>query len=130
LAGVFVSATGPSGAAPTPLNFSSSGTSFTSLSPELDQAFFIGDGLTGDDIGTLQEFIAPAGATFLYLGVSDACGYNGGPSCYGDNAASFDVTYSGNTTSTAVPEPFTLSLFGAGFAGAAALRRRKRIQKA
>lgn len=31
---------------------------------------------------------------------------------------------------TAVPEPFTLSLFGAGLAGAAALRRRKGAQKA
>jgi hypothetical protein len=29
-----------------------------------------------------------------------------------------------------VPEPFTLSLFGAGLAGAAALRRRKSVQKA
>ena len=33
-------------------------------------------------------------------------------------------------TITAIPEPFTLSLFGAGIAGAAALRRRKKTQKA
>lgn len=31
---------------------------------------------------------------------------------------------------TAVPEPFTLAIFGAGLAGAAALRGRKRGQKA
>jgi hypothetical protein len=31
---------------------------------------------------------------------------------------------------TPVPEPFTLSIFGAGLAGAAALRRRKKSQKA
>jgi hypothetical protein len=33
-------------------------------------------------------------------------------------------------TPTRVPEPLTLSLFGAGLAGAAALRRRKKMQKA
>jgi hypothetical protein len=39
-------------------------------------------------------------------------------------------TFSANPVSTSVPEPFTLSLFGAGLAGAAALRRRKKAQKA
>jgi hypothetical protein len=34
----------------------------------------------------------------------------------------------GVTSSTPVPEPFTLSLFGAGLAGAAALRRRKKAE--
>ena len=33
-------------------------------------------------------------------------------------------------TGTPVPEPFTLSLFGAGLAGAAAMRHRKKAQKA
>jgi hypothetical protein len=57
-----------------------------------------------------------------------------------DTSVTFDVT--GVTTAAAneslildvqtaaVPEPFTLSLFGAGLAGAAAMRRRKKAQKA
>jgi hypothetical protein len=55
---------------------------------------------------------------------------------YGGNGSSFDaVAFSTGTVigsgtlsfvRAAVPEPFTLSLFGAGIAGAAALRRRKR----
>jgi len=37
------------------------------------------------------------------------------------------LVFAGNTTpTTAVPEPFTLSLFGAGVAGLAAARRRKK----
>jgi hypothetical protein len=35
-----------------------------------------------------------------------------------------------NVSISAVPEPFTLSIFGAGLAGATALRRRKKAQKA
>lgn len=60
-------------------------------------------------------------------------------SCSGNNCLSaggpYDISgtfflLSGPTT-TAVPEPLTLSLFGAGLAGAAALRRRsKKAQKA
>ena len=49
LVGVLVASGGPSGSAPTALDFTTgSGTSFTSLSPQLDQVFFIGDGLTGE----------------------------------------------------------------------------------
>ena len=85
ITGVFLGAT-TSTSTPAPLDFSG-GTSFTSLSPLLQQAFFIGDGLTGDGSGTTQTFNVPTGATTLYLGISDACGYNGSPSCYGDNGA-------------------------------------------
>src|SRR4029077_3704818 len=58
---VFVPAGGPVGTAPTALDFTSSGlgTSFTSLSPQLDQVFFIGDGLTGNGTGTQQTFNIP-----------------------------------------------------------------------
>jgi hypothetical protein len=47
-------------------------------------------------------------------------------------AGSADVaTYDNlDLTLNPVPEPFTLSLFGAGLAGAAAMRRRKKAQKA
>ena len=52
--------------------------------------------------------------------------------CGGDSTVGadrpFECAYFTIDTSaaTAVPEPFTLSLFGAGFAGAVAMRRRKK----
>jgi uncharacterized repeat protein (TIGR01451 family) len=102
LVGVFVAAGGPSGTAPPALDFTSSGigTSFTTLSPLLNQVFFIGDGLTGDGTGTVQTFNVPAGAAQLYLGISDAGFYNGAPGAYNDNSGSYSVTYNvANATS-------------------------------
>ena len=104
LTGVFVAAGGPSGPVPPPLDFTSgSGTSFTSLSPLIDQVFFIGDGLTGDDSGTLQVFNVPPGAVLLYLGISDACDYNGPPGCYDDNLGTYSVTYALTQTNSGGP---------------------------
>src|SRR5208282_5481383 len=102
LVGVFIAAGGPSGTAPPALDFTSSGigTSFTTLSPLLNQVFFIGDGLTGDGTGTAQTFNVPLGAAQLYLGISDAAFYNGAPGGYNDNAGSYAVTYNvANATS-------------------------------
>ena len=113
LVGLFVAGTVPSGSAPSALDFTSIGTSFASLSPLLDQTFFIGDGLTGNGTGTTQVFNVPSGATTLYLGISDACGYNGGPGCYGDNFGSFVVPVTLHS-GTAVPEPASLALLSAG----------------
>jgi PEP-CTERM motif len=126
LVGVFIGAGGPSGSAPSSLDFTTGdGTAFTSLSPLLNQVFYIGDGLTGDGTGTTQQFIVPTGATELYLGISDACGYNGSPSCYGDNSGSFNVTVNPTGSVTPIPEPSSLILFGTGILGAAgAIRRR------
>jgi len=78
LVGVFLDASQPdSSAAPASLDFSGSGvgTSFTTLSPALKQAFFIGDGLTGTGTGSVQNFVVPAGATRLFLGTSDGFGW-------------------------------------------------------
>jgi PEP-CTERM motif len=94
-------------------------TSFASLSPELQQAFFIGDGLTGDGTGATQTFDIPTGATTLYLGLADACGFSGAPSCFFDNSGSFTVTANGTAALGGVPEPasWALMLIGVGMAG-------------
>jgi hypothetical protein len=128
LVGVFLGMGGPSGSAPSALDFTTgSGTAFTSLSPELDQVFFIGDGLTGDGSGSTQTFYIPTGATELYLGISDACGYSGGPSCYGDNAGAYAVSIDELPPSGAptVPEPESLMLVGTGILSMAAMLRRR-----
>lgn len=129
LVGVFVAANGPSGAAPTNLDFTTgSGTSFTTLAPQLDQVFFIGDGLTGDGTGATQIFQTPTGAAFLYLGISDAGGYNGAPGAYGDNFGSFSVNYSLNGSVSPTPEPQSFVLLGLGtLVLGVALRRRTAI---
>jgi hypothetical protein len=108
ITGVFLGST--TSTTPTPLDFSG-GTSF------------VGDGLTGDGTGTTQTFYVPPGATMLYLGISDACGYNGSPSCYGDNGGFFDITVNGLS---AVPEPSTWSLMILGLGMLMAIVRRDR----
>ena len=137
LVGVFLSAAQPSlSAAPSGLDFPASGTSFTSLSPELQQPFFIGDGLTGKGTGAVQGFVVPTGATRLFLGTMDAYGWD-------NNSGSFDVAVSiggGTPTPTpiptptptptpapgpaSVPEPATAPLLAGILAGFLLLRRR------
>ncbi|MEL7496446.1 MAG: putative Ig domain-containing protein [Planctomycetota bacterium] len=79
LIGVFLSDADPrDGASPEALDFSDSGNveggvNYLSLAPELQQIFFIGDGVTSDDV--LQEIVIPEGATRLYLGTSDGTGW-------------------------------------------------------
>jgi Flp pilus assembly protein TadG len=46
---------------------------FSSLSPQLKQVFFIGDGM--DSNGNLQQFVVPSGATRFYLGLMDEKGW-------------------------------------------------------
>jgi hypothetical protein len=96
--GVFESGP-PKGDAPPTLDFNSIGTNFSSLSPLLQQLFFVGDGLTGDGSGSVQVFDVPSGAKSLYLGIADACNYNGLPSCYFDNSGDFIVSYAISTES-------------------------------
>ncbi|MBW3598154.1 MAG: hypothetical protein KY475_12900, partial [Planctomycetes bacterium] len=57
---------------------------FVTLSPQLGQVFFIGDGLTGTGSGDRQTFLAPDGATRLYLASLD--GHE-----WGNNAGAFTV---------------------------------------
>ena len=77
------------------------GIGYTSLTPEIAQVFFIGDGLTGQGSGVQQTISVPAGATRLFLGTMD--GYY-----WGDNYGSFSVTV------TAIPEPSTFALICVG----------------
>jgi len=49
---------------------------FETLSPQVQQVFFIGDGLTGTGEGAVQYFKVPDGADRLYLGLYDAGNYN------------------------------------------------------
>ena len=51
-------------------------TSFQTIAPQLQQVFFIGDGLTGTGSGNRQSFVVPQGATRLMLGSSDGLGTN------------------------------------------------------
>jgi len=121
LVGVFVAAGGPSGAAPSTLNFTGAGgigTAFATLSPELDQLFFIGDGLTGTGTGSTQQFIAPSGAGTLYLAVSDSVGASTG------NLGSITADVSSSAVAP-IPEPATISLVGMGIVGLVGAAKRK-----
>jgi len=71
-------------AAPSTLDFSTDASrSFTTLSPQLNQIFFIGDGR--DDSGQVQNFVVPAGATRLFIATWDSYEWN-------NNIGSFTVT--------------------------------------
>ncbi len=131
LVGVFIGASGPSGTAPASLTYATAGDlQDASYTPLLDQVFFIGDGLTGDGTGANQEFYVPTGATELYLGISDACSYNGAPNCYADNFGGYSVNYSdvtsgGNNSPSPTPEPSSLMLLATGALSAAGVARRR-----
>lgn len=73
--GVFLDDDVPSGSPPPDLDFSTeSSRDFTSLSPQLKQVFFIGDGKTSS--GAVQQFTVPQGATRLFIGKMDGYEWN------------------------------------------------------
>ena len=103
LYGVFVGATEPADPPPPALSFTGN-TSFANLSPQLDQVFYIGDGLTGTGSGSTQLFNVPTGALKLYFGLAD--GVEQSPNViengfYGDNSGAYSVEVS----RFAIPEP-------------------------
>ena len=115
LAGVFLNGLEGSQSTPPTLDLSASGIgeNFSSLSPLVDQVFFIGDGLTGTGSGSLQVFNVPNGAATLVLGIVDANGYSGPPGAYFDNSGTFTV----ELIQAGVPEPSTWAMLVIGFAG-------------
>jgi hypothetical protein len=112
LVGVFLTDAVPTGAVPAQLDFSTvPAMNYSALSPLLNQAFFIGDGLTS--AGSQQKIFAPNGATRLYLGVMDSSNWS-------NNLGHFDLTVS------VVPEPATMVLVGLG---GAAIRRVRKVRR-
>ena len=95
--------------------------SYNGLSSSANAMTLLGEwgnagGLLGNlfTIGTSSgPFVAPAGATELYLGFNDAFFGSSHPGTYNDNQGSLDV----NITSSGVPEPATWALMLLGFAG-------------
>jgi hypothetical protein len=72
---------------PADLDFSTAASrNFSSLSPELRQPFYIGDGKRADGT-TLQDFVVPNGATRFYIGIMDGQQWS-------DNSGSFSTTLS------------------------------------
>ena len=125
LVGVFLDDAVPAGPAPATLDFSTPGSlSQASVSPQLRQVFFIGDGLTGTGSGARQQFVVPAGATRLFLASSDGIGAN-----Y-NNLGAFSVVVSDafpDQTLAAVPVNGPLMLLLSAclilFAGGVVLKR-------
>ncbi len=59
--------------APATLSFTGNDVDYLTIAPELQQSFFIGDGLTST--GVTQQVIVPADATRLFLGTHDGFGW-------------------------------------------------------
>ncbi len=85
LIAVFINDNAPgSNSAPSTLDFSNAASrDFTSLSPNLNQLFFIGDGRNSS--GEVQQFVVPQGATRLFIGIMDGFEWN-------NNIGSFAMT--------------------------------------
>ena len=90
LVGVFTNGA-PAGPAPPDYDYSG-GVNQATFSPQLNQVFFIGDGMTGTGSGSVQTFNVPATATQLWLGFPDMHLSGQQPFAYGDNSGSLAVS--------------------------------------
>lgn len=84
-------------------------------SPQLGQIFFIGDGLNGTGIGSIQNFHVPAGATRLFFGTANS-------SNWAESQGVIQVF-----VTKAVPEPSTAFLMLVGLATCVARVRRRTV---
>ena len=107
LVGVFLNDSEPTGSGPLALDFTNN-TSFAELAPQLNQTFFIGDGLTGSGLGNIQRFLVPEQATRLFLGFADGAGIQGLPGYYEDNTGSLVANFELQSAAEPVPEPCTI----------------------
>lgn len=103
LAGVFLDDNIPNGTPPDRLDFTNEGLghNFDRLQPGLGQVFFIGDG--ANSVGVRQVFLAPPGATRLFIGLVDSAAFSGDPSCYTDNLGSYTFEIHSNMDFSAIP---------------------------
>ncbi len=127
LVGVFLDENVPLAGPPATLNFNPAGlgTDFLTLNPLLGQIFYIGTGVTSSNV--FREYVAPTGATRLFLGIPDGFGFIGAPGAYDDNDGSYRVRIGINSVPTPgdIPEPGTMISVLAGLGLLAVLRRRK-----
>lgn len=84
LVGVFLTDAEPADPAPARLDFTDN-EDFDLLEPEIGQTFLIGDGIG-------RRYLAPAGATRLFLGFAEGMFYEGPPGWYGNNAGQLAVS--------------------------------------
>ncbi len=93
LVGVFLGPDQPdSSAAPPALNFFfptvPGGINYTTLSPQLKQVFFIGDGRT--NTGQVQQVVVPSGATRFFLASMDSTSWNNNSGSFAVDVRAYD----------------------------------------
>lgn len=101
-------------------------------------AYWLGSYNNSNSSATQQAWVQPTGAVYQdtsfpwgnkagtpnWIWASDSLSNPGGSPC-GLCTVDFSTQFTVSGSPTAVPEPLTLTLFGAGLAGAVAMRRRK-----